>query len=54
MSTTLDAEEFEEEIDRNECDRCGELVVPGETYVTGVNRVICRDCAIKEGMHNHV
>ena len=48
MSITVDGEEFEEEIDMNECDKCGASVYPNETYVTGIDRQLCIDCFTNE------
>lgn len=37
-------EEWQEEINLNTCDRCGERVFPSETYVVGQDRQLCRVC----------
>lgn len=48
MSDCELGEEDWEEIDMNYCDKCGERVFPSETYCTGVDRQLCKDCFKEE------
>ncbi len=40
-------DEWEEEIDMNACDKCGERVFPSETYCT-IDKQYCRTCFQEE------
>jgi uncharacterized OB-fold protein len=31
-------------IEKNKCDKCGDSMFPSQTYCTGVDRQLCKEC----------